>query len=119
MTMKSIKDLAVGDDVYLTDPNHPACRVKVGKVGRKNLFLNGLRHRASTPYDRETGRAKDAYGNARLVTVEQFKLNAAAQSARDRLGKYGVTLDRSMSPERAIAALEALQEWIKSIETGS
>lgn len=101
--MQSLKE---GDSAILTDRNFPSRRVRITKVGRTNLYVG------KNMFDRVTGQAKDRYGNSRLLTIEQHALDTAVDEARIYLRRVGVELDRTMAPERVLAAREALRSWV-------
>lgn len=86
-----IRDLKVGDKVVRRDVNegrvaHLGGVHVVEHVGRTNLKIEGDRRN----YDRETGRAKDAYGHTSLMTVEYAAYQTEVTKASHYLRGVGL-----------------------------
>lgn len=111
--MKTIKDAKVGDRVLMVDVNARGAaprEVTVIKVGRVNLFIrvDAWNRDDNRPFDRETGRVKDAYEHQTLWTPEEYALHAEAKLARTRLRDKGVNLESYLSDETVLAISAAL-----------
>lgn len=108
MTLRHVK---AGDVLVLRDHNFRARRMKVAKVGREYLYLDGRNSR--TGYSRDTGIANDGYGNARLQTEEEFAKETERDLALQQLRTWGITLATHFH-DRAPAIRDAVEPLLKS-----
>lgn len=113
-----LKDLKVGDSVYLSRRSDVAGLHKVAKVGRKYLYLEGRRNDG---YDRETGRINDDYGNEYVYTVEEWKKKEAAARAEKQLSDWGMQFSYGIvarqSREKAPQIVAAIKHLFEEEKT--
>lgn len=106
--MKTTQELQPGDSAYLYTRNFGSRLVLIEKVGSKNLFVQGNKK----PFERETGRCKDGYGDMRLQTVEQYEHDTRMQTARKRITDFGLIIQLGTSDEKILAIEAALAPLI-------
>ena len=109
MWARVIRDLKPGDFVMLLDPNSRPRKTRVVKAGTKNVYVEA----GSAPFDRETGKIKDKYGNEEILAVVAYQARVAVEEARKRLGELGIRFDRTVTAKRVLSAMDALREWAK------
>lgn len=106
----ALKDLKVGDPIYLSSRFGGTGLRKVKRVGRKYIYLEG---REQDGFDRETGRINDDYGNAYVYTVEDWEKKASKEKAEKQLSDWGLQFNygplSSKARERAVKIVEALR----------
>ncbi len=101
-----------GDEVIVTNVNHPSRKARIGRVGSKNIYLD--EHRP-TPYCRETGRSKDNYGHSRILTLEMHAYQQRVDTAYRKLRDFGVELNHGkIEDDTALAIYDALKPLIEA-----
>jgi hypothetical protein len=106
--MGKLSHLKVGDMVVVTDVNHPACRSKVTKIGRKYIHVTG--RLGSAQFDIETGRINDDHGHQNLHTIEEYEFTERVQKARQELRNFGIEVTYKVNPATVLDIREALDK---------
>lgn len=106
--MQQVRDLKPGDVVFVHIRNFAPRRGKVAKVGPKNLYIEG----GKKPFDRDTGRIKDDYGDTHLKTIERHEYDERLGRARGRLSDFGIVFRLGTSDEKLLAIEAALAPLI-------
>lgn len=108
-----LKDLCVGCEVVMTDPNRPPQRVRITKMGRKYA------HVGRDAFDLETGRINDAWGNSYLLTVSEHESRERRAAAERELSGWGVQFGYgSAARDKAEEIRDALRPILGEINGG-
>ena len=84
--MRHLEHVAAGEEVVMTDVNRPTRRVKVERVGRTNIYVDGT----DSAFDRKTGKVKDRYGHRYLKTIDEWEHQKRVLAMRGELRRFGV-----------------------------
>ncbi len=108
-SVKQLKDLKIDDVIVIHDANSRGPKfARVRSVGRKYVYSNLMWLKG---FDRETGRmAGNGVGNVHAITHEQEMRRAAAERARKVCLVYGVSFDRTATPETILICSGALEK---------
>lgn len=101
----SLRSLKVGDEIVVTDPNRPAFRLRVERIGRMYLYT-----RERCPgFDIDTGRQNDNCGNTYALTPQAYEHRQRIDAARDAIhALHGARY--SMPADRLLAIHDVLKE---------